>query len=91
LILGGGLGATMSNDFQRFDDETNHKIRAERLDESLDILQGLWKGESFGFTLSKAPKKRFHHLFPRLVSVPSISNNRVSSSSIEIISDILLD
>jgi alkanesulfonate monooxygenase SsuD/methylene tetrahydromethanopterin reductase-like flavin-dependent oxidoreductase (luciferase family) len=49
LILGVGLGATVNNDFERFGEERNPKIRAEKLDESLDILQGLWKGEPFGY------------------------------------------
>lgn len=49
LILGVGLGATLKNDFKRFGDETDSKIRAEKLDESLDILQGLWKGDPFTY------------------------------------------
>lgn len=49
LILGVGLGSTVNNDFERFGEERNVKIRAEKLDESLDILQGLWKGEPFAF------------------------------------------
>ena len=49
LILGVGLGSTVNNDFVRFGEERNTNIRAEKLDESLEILQGLWKGEPFGY------------------------------------------
>ena len=41
LILGVGLGSVVSQDFKRFGEEINNKIRGEKLDESLRILQGL--------------------------------------------------
>jgi len=50
LILGVGLGSVVKQDFERFGEEIDNKIRGERLDESLEILQGLWKGEPFGFS-----------------------------------------
>ncbi|UCG36971.1 MAG: LLM class flavin-dependent oxidoreductase [Candidatus Bathyarchaeota archaeon] len=50
LTLGVGLGSVVRQDFKRFGEETDSKIRGERLDESLEILQGLWKGEPFGFS-----------------------------------------
>lgn len=40
----------VNQDFERFGEERNDKIRGEKLDESLEILQGLWKGEPFGFS-----------------------------------------
>jgi len=49
LILGVGLGSVVKQDFKRFG-EANNKIRGEILDESLEILQGLWKGKPFGFS-----------------------------------------
>lgn len=60
LILGVGLGSTVNHDFKRFKEETDKKLRAEKLDESLEILQGLWKREPFSFlgkhyTLEKGP------------------------------------
>jgi len=50
LVLGVGLGSVVNQDFERFGEETDRKIRGEKLVESLKILQGLWKGEPFGFS-----------------------------------------
>ena len=50
LILGVGLGAPVEWDFKFFGEETDPKICAQKLDEGLDILQGLWTGEPFRYT-----------------------------------------
>ena len=50
LILGVGLGEPTEWDFRFFGDSTDPRIRAEKLDEGLEILQGLWSGEQFGFS-----------------------------------------
>ena len=49
LVLPVGLGAVDDAGFGRVGEVTDRRIRAERLDESLRILQGLWSGERFGF------------------------------------------
>jgi alkanesulfonate monooxygenase SsuD/methylene tetrahydromethanopterin reductase-like flavin-dependent oxidoreductase (luciferase family) len=49
LILGVGIGAPPDVEFEYFGEESNEKIRAEMLDESLDIITGLWSGEKFSF------------------------------------------
>ena len=49
VILAVGLGAPESG-FQMFGEETDRKIRAELLDEGLDIVTGLWSGESFSYS-----------------------------------------
>ena len=49
LILGVGLGDPVQWDFGFFGDETDPKIRACKLDEGLDILTGLWRGEPFRY------------------------------------------
>lgn len=49
LILGIGLGDPVPDDFAAFHDETDAKIRAQKLDEGLAILNGLWTGEPFSF------------------------------------------
>ena len=47
LILGVGLGSPPDVDFAAFGEESNAKIRAEKLDEGLQILNGLWSGKPF--------------------------------------------
>jgi alkanesulfonate monooxygenase SsuD/methylene tetrahydromethanopterin reductase-like flavin-dependent oxidoreductase (luciferase family) len=49
LVLPVGLGATDDAGFARVGDTADRRTRAERLDESLDILTGLWSGEPFGY------------------------------------------
>jgi alkanesulfonate monooxygenase SsuD/methylene tetrahydromethanopterin reductase-like flavin-dependent oxidoreductase (luciferase family) len=49
LVLPVGLGAVDDAGFSRVGEVTDRRIRAERLDESLEILTGLWRGEPFGY------------------------------------------
>jgi alkanesulfonate monooxygenase SsuD/methylene tetrahydromethanopterin reductase-like flavin-dependent oxidoreductase (luciferase family) len=49
LVLPVGLGALDDRAFGAVGEATEARIRAERLDESLAILEGLWSGEPFGF------------------------------------------
>ncbi len=48
VILAVGLGA-VDTGFVQFGEETDRKIRAELLDEGLDILTGLWRGQPFNY------------------------------------------
>lgn len=48
VILSVGLGA-INTGFAEFGEETDRRTRAELLDEGLDILTGLWKGQPFGY------------------------------------------
>lgn len=48
-ILGVGLGSPAEGDFGRFGEVAANRGRAELLDESLAILDGLWSGETFSF------------------------------------------
>jgi alkanesulfonate monooxygenase SsuD/methylene tetrahydromethanopterin reductase-like flavin-dependent oxidoreductase (luciferase family) len=48
VILAVGLGA-IDTGFAEFGEETDRRIRAELLDESLDILTGLWAGQPFSY------------------------------------------
>lgn len=45
LILGVGLGVR-AQEWEQLGDEADLRIRGEMLDESLDVLQGLWRGEA---------------------------------------------
>jgi alkanesulfonate monooxygenase SsuD/methylene tetrahydromethanopterin reductase-like flavin-dependent oxidoreductase (luciferase family) len=49
LVLPVGLGTTDDAAFGNVGEPTGARDRAERLDESLAILAGLWTGEPFGF------------------------------------------
>jgi alkanesulfonate monooxygenase SsuD/methylene tetrahydromethanopterin reductase-like flavin-dependent oxidoreductase (luciferase family) len=49
VILPVGLGAADDLGFARVGEETDRKVRAELLDESIDILHGLWRGTPFSY------------------------------------------
>lgn len=49
LVLGVGLGEPPQWDFGFFGEEPDAKIRAKKLDEGLEIINGLWSGEPFGY------------------------------------------
>src|SRR5436190_24311266 len=49
LVLAVGLGALDDGGFGKVGEPTDPRTRAERLDESLAILTGLWTGLPFGF------------------------------------------
>jgi hypothetical protein len=48
VILAVGLGA-IDTGFAEFGEETDRKTRAELLDEGLDIVTGLWRGQPFNY------------------------------------------
>ncbi|MHA2032522.1 MAG: LLM class flavin-dependent oxidoreductase [Candidatus Kariarchaeaceae archaeon] len=50
LILSVGLGEPLAIEYGAFGEEKNPRILGEKLDESLDILQGLWSGEEFSYS-----------------------------------------
>jgi alkanesulfonate monooxygenase SsuD/methylene tetrahydromethanopterin reductase-like flavin-dependent oxidoreductase (luciferase family) len=50
VILGVGLGGSYDNDYRKFGEDVDLKERAEKLEESLAILEGFWSGEPFSFS-----------------------------------------
>jgi alkanesulfonate monooxygenase SsuD/methylene tetrahydromethanopterin reductase-like flavin-dependent oxidoreductase (luciferase family) len=70
LILGVGIGAT-PEEFARFGDEPDPRIRAEMLDEGLEVLTGLWSGEPFSFH-GRHYRVEEATLLPRPVQQPRI-------------------
>ena len=48
-ILPVGLGALDDGGFSKVGEQADRKIRAQMLDESLEILTGLWSGQPFSF------------------------------------------
>lgn len=49
LVLPVGLGALDDGGFSKVGEVTDRKVRAQLLDEGLEILTGLWSGQSFSF------------------------------------------
>jgi alkanesulfonate monooxygenase SsuD/methylene tetrahydromethanopterin reductase-like flavin-dependent oxidoreductase (luciferase family) len=49
FVLCVGLGTPDDSGFGRVGEPVDRRTRAEKLDEALEILTGLWSGESFGF------------------------------------------
>lgn len=49
LTLTVGLGAPDKAEFAYFGEESDRRMRAEKLDEGLDILSGLWSGKPFSY------------------------------------------
>jgi len=50
LILGVGIGSPAYGDFGIFHEPSGDRVRADMLDEGLDVLNGLWSGEPFSYT-----------------------------------------
>jgi alkanesulfonate monooxygenase SsuD/methylene tetrahydromethanopterin reductase-like flavin-dependent oxidoreductase (luciferase family) len=49
LILAVGLGTLDDGGFTKVGEPTERKVRAQRLDEGLEILAGLWSGQPFAY------------------------------------------
>ena len=49
LVLPVGLGTLDDGGFSKVGEPTDRRVRARLLDESLDILTGLWSGEPFSY------------------------------------------
>ena len=47
LVVGAGLGSQPHEEFAAFGEDPAPRVRAEKLDEGLAILVGLWSGEAF--------------------------------------------
>jgi alkanesulfonate monooxygenase SsuD/methylene tetrahydromethanopterin reductase-like flavin-dependent oxidoreductase (luciferase family) len=71
LIFGAGLGWRAGLEFAPFGEETGDRARAQQLDESLAILDGLWTGQPFSFagTHYRVDDAQF---LPRPVQAPRI-------------------
>ncbi|MCL4562229.1 MAG: LLM class flavin-dependent oxidoreductase [Chloroflexi bacterium] len=71
LIMGVGLGYFVKEEFEAFGETSPAVQRAEILDESLDILVGLWSGQPFRYE-----GKHFHiqetQFFPAALQAPRI-------------------
>lgn len=71
LVLPVGLGATDDGGFSKVGEPTDKRVRAKLLDESLDILTGLWSGEPFSF-------EGEHYRFEEMTFLPKpVQNPRI--------------
>ena len=71
LVLPVGLGAVDDGAFSKVGEPTDARTRAERMDESLAILNGLWSGEPFAFEGRHYRMEEMQFL-PRPVQQPRI-------------------
>lgn len=70
LIFGAGLGF-QAIDFEAFGEEADPKIRGDMLDEALEVLDGLWRGDTFYYN-GKHFQINGAKLLPRAVQTPRI-------------------
>jgi alkanesulfonate monooxygenase SsuD/methylene tetrahydromethanopterin reductase-like flavin-dependent oxidoreductase (luciferase family) len=71
LIMAVGLGA-LDTGFKQFGEQTDRKTRAELLDEGLDIVTGLWKGQPFTYEGKHYRVRAFRLPHPAPVQSPRI-------------------
>jgi len=70
-VLGVGLGVPPENEFGVFGEPADDRVRAERLDEGLEVLRGLWSGEPFSFS-GRHLKVDGATFLPRPIQTPRI-------------------
>jgi hypothetical protein len=63
VILTGGLGYVPSG-FEAFGEVIDRKTRAELLDEGLDIITGLWRGQPFSYDGKHYKVREINHFPP---------------------------
>lgn len=71
LILGVGLGYFPEEEFARFGEEPDAKLRAAKLDEGLAVLTGLWANAPFSFAGEHFQVQQVH-MQPTSVQQPRI-------------------
>jgi len=71
FTLGVGLGFPPDQEFERFGEDPNDRVRAGKLDEALEILVGLWSGKPFEY------KGRYFTVKPTRFLPPSKQRPRI--------------
>ena len=71
LIVPVGLGTIDDGGFAKVGEATDRKVRAELLDESLEILTGLWSGKPFHF------QGKHYHLDEMTFQPPPVQSPRI--------------
>jgi alkanesulfonate monooxygenase SsuD/methylene tetrahydromethanopterin reductase-like flavin-dependent oxidoreductase (luciferase family) len=49
LVVGAGIGGDWWREYSAFGEAPENRVHAEMLDEGLDVISGLWSGESFSY------------------------------------------
>ncbi len=70
LMLGAGIGG-FKREFGDFGDQPDPDVRAEMVDEALQVLTGLWSGEPFSFA-GEHYRVGGQHFLPTLVQEPRV-------------------
>ena len=76
LVLGVGLGWP-PKEFEAFGEVSDKRVLAQKLDESLEILQGLWSGETYSFKGKHYIVEKFR-LHPPPVQKPRVPIEQLS-------------
>lgn len=71
LIVAVGLGALDDGGFAKVGEATDRKVRAELLDEGMEILTGLWSGKPFHF------QGKHYHLDEMTFQPPPVQSPRI--------------
>ncbi len=71
LIFGAGLGNPADTEFEVFGEPSDARIRADKLDEGLEIMAGMWSGQPYGFDGRYNQVERYTFL-PRPIQRPRI-------------------
>ena len=71
FTLGVGLGGGPNAEFAAFGEDPDPRARADRLDEGLAILDGLWSGDPFSFQ-GEHHRVSGAHFLPRAIQQPRI-------------------
>ena len=50
VVLGVGIGGDWFGDYSRFGEPSDQRVHGAQLDEALEVITGLWRGEPFSFT-----------------------------------------
>jgi alkanesulfonate monooxygenase SsuD/methylene tetrahydromethanopterin reductase-like flavin-dependent oxidoreductase (luciferase family) len=71
LVFGVGIGSDSGQEYSCFGEATDDKLHAEMLDEGLEVLTGLWSGETFSYD-GKHYQVNEARFLPRPVQQPRI-------------------
>src|SRR5688572_29964157 len=71
VLLGVGIDEPVDLEYAAFGEEPARKVRADKLDEALAIITGLWTGEEFSFSGAH------YHLEPMRCAPPPVQQPRI--------------